>query len=426
MPFPDELRIPPDVLEIARTLEAAGHEAWCVGGAIRDTLLGEPNTDYDIATSATPDVVQKLFKNTVAVGERFGTIAVRTKRRHHEVTTFRRDVTTDGRHAEVVFGVSLEEDLARRDFTINAIAYHPLRHEWRDPFQATRDLEAKLIRAVGTPEQRFREDYLRILRGLRFAARFGFEIDPNTWQAMRATAQGLKYLSAERVREEWYKGLRTAVSLRRLLDLWVESGAAGIWLPELLMEAPTTPTPSVSPTGSPLVRRHAHVGRLPERAAAVPAALREESADVPRDPVLLTALLCIDPVAVLVRLKASNAEIARAAAMLTGPGEPEGNSPVGVRRWMAAVGDAADDLTRLWQLQHGAKAPWADTMHGVRERGEPLNRRHLAVTGAELQEIGIPAGPQIGAVLDRLLNWVVDDPSLNTREELLSRAKALR
>jgi tRNA nucleotidyltransferase (CCA-adding enzyme) len=424
--FPDQLRIPPDVLEIARTLEAAGHEAWCVGGAIRDTLLGEPNTDYDIATSATPDVVQKLFKNTVAVGERFGTIAVRTKRRHHEVTTFRRDVTTDGRHAEVVFGVSLEEDLARRDFTINAIAYHPLRHEWRDPFQATRDLEAKLIRAVGTPEQRFREDYLRILRGLRFAARFGFEIDPNTWQAMRATAEDLKYLSAERVREEWYKGLRTAVSLRRLLDLWVESGAAGIWLPELLMEAPTTPTPSVSPTGSPLVRRHVHVGRLPERAAAVPAALREESADVPRDPVLLTALLCIDPVAVLVRLKASNAEIARAAAMLTGPGEPEGNSPVGVRRWMAAVGDAADDLTRLWQLQHGAKAPWADTMHGVRERGEPLNRRHLAVTGVELQEIGIPAGPQIGAVLDRLLNWVVDDPSLNTREELLSRAKALR
>ena len=151
MSFPDELRIPPDVLEIARTLEAAGHEAWCVGGAIRDTLLGEPNTDYDIATSATPDVVQKLFKNTVAVGERFGTIAVRTKRRHHEVTTFRRDVTTDGRHAEVVFGVSLEEDLARRDFTINAIAYHPLRHEWRDPFQATRDLEAKLIRAVGDP-----------------------------------------------------------------------------------------------------------------------------------------------------------------------------------------------------------------------------------------------------------------------------------
>jgi tRNA nucleotidyltransferase (CCA-adding enzyme) len=423
--FPDNLRIPPDVLEIAQTLEGAGYEAWCVGGAIRDTLLGEPNTDYDIATSATPDVIQKLFQHTVAVGERFGTIAVRIKRRHHEVTTFRRDVTTDGRHAEVVFGVSLYEDLARRDFTINAIAYHPLRHEWRDPFEARRDLEAKVIRAVGAAELRFREDYLRILRGLRFAARFRFEIEPDTWAAMRAAAEGLKYLSAERVREEWYKGLRTALNLRRLLDLWVESGAARIWLPELLSDAPTTPTPTVSPTGSPLVRRHVHVGRLPERAAVVPAALSEDSQDVPRDPLLLTTLLCMDPVAVLVRLKASNAEIARATAMLTGPGEPEGNSPVGVRRWMAAVGDAADDLTRLWQLQHGAKAPWADTMRGIRERGEPLSRRHLAVTGAELQEIGIPAGPKMGAILDRLLTFVVDDPSLNTRDVLLARAKAL-
>lgn len=423
--FPDQLRIPTDVLEIARILEEAGHEAWCVGGAIRDTLLGEPNTDYDIATSATPDVVQTLFQRTVAVGERFGTIAVRIRRRYHEVTTFRRDVTTDGRHAEVAFGVSLSEDLARRDFTINAIAYHPLRHEWRDPFQATRDLEARVIRAVGVAEQRFQEDYLRILRGLRFAARFGFEIDPDTWAAMRATVEGLRHLSAERVREEWYKGLRTARSLRRLLDLWMESGAARIWLPELLIEAPMTPTPAVSPTGSPLVRRHAHVGRLPERAAALPAALREHSEDIPRDPVLLTTLLCMDPVAVLVRLKASNAEIARAAAALTGPVEPDGNAPIGVRRWMAAVGDAADDLTHLWRLQHGATAPWAETMRGVRERGDPLNRRHLAVTGAELQEVGIPAGPQMGAILDRLLTYVVDDPSLNTREELLARAKAL-
>ena len=222
---------------------------------------------------------------------------------------------------------------------------------------ATRDLEAKLIRAVGTPEQRFREDYLRILRGLRFAARFGFEIDPNTWEAMRATAEGLKYLSAERVREEWYKGLRTAVSLRRLLDLWVESGAARHLAARTPDGSPDYPNALRLAHRFSARARHAHVGRLPERAAAVPAALREESADVPRDPVLLTALLCIDPVAVLVRLKASNAEIARAAAMLTGPGEPEGNSPVGVRRWMAAVGDAADDLTRLWQLQHGAKAP---------------------------------------------------------------------
>ena len=104
MHFPDRLEIPEDVLEIAETLRAAGHEAWCVGGAIRDTLLGEANTDYDVATSATPEVVKKLFEHTVPVGERFGTVAVRTRRRHHEVTTFRKDVTTDGRHAVVEYG----------------------------------------------------------------------------------------------------------------------------------------------------------------------------------------------------------------------------------------------------------------------------------------------------------------------------------
>jgi Poly A polymerase head domain len=138
--FPARLEIPDDVLEIARTLEAAGHEAWCVGGAVRDTLLGEYNTDYDIATSARPEEVKALFRNTAAVGERFGTVGVRTRRRHHEVTTFRKDVLTDGRHAVVEFGASLEEDLARRDFTINAIAYDPLRHQWRDPFDGAADL----------------------------------------------------------------------------------------------------------------------------------------------------------------------------------------------------------------------------------------------------------------------------------------------
>jgi tRNA nucleotidyltransferase (CCA-adding enzyme) len=425
MNFPARLDIPDDVLEIARTLENAGYEAWCVGGAIRDTLLGEPNTDYDIATTATPDVVLRLFKHTVPVGERFGTVAVRTRRRHHEVTTFRKDVVTDGRHAEVAFGVSLEEDLARRDFTINAIAHHPLRHEWRDPFYGAVDLQARLIRAVGEPERRFREDYLRILRGLRFAARFGFDIDPVTWEAMRATVDGLAHLSAERVREEWFKGLRTARQITRLLELWTTSGAARIWIPELLAEAPTTPTPEVSATGSPLIHRLAHVGRLHERSAALPALLGDQGGDLPRDPVLLTALLCIDPVAVLVRLKASNVEIARAMAMMTGPTEPEGTSPVAVRRWMAAVGEAADDLTLFWRLRHGAPALWEPVIRGIRERGEPLSRKQLAVTGQDLRDSGIPPGPQMGAILDRLLALVVDDPTLNTRETLLAQARAM-
>ncbi|GIW53548.1 MAG: hypothetical protein KatS3mg081_2903 [Gemmatimonadales bacterium] len=129
-----ELRIPDEVLRIARRLEEAGYETWCVGGAIRDNLLGIPNADFDLATAAPPEVVRKLFRRTVPVGIEHGTVAVLDRNRQpHEVTTFRRDVVTDGRHAVVEFGASLEEDLARRDFTVNAIAYHPLRKEWRDP-----------------------------------------------------------------------------------------------------------------------------------------------------------------------------------------------------------------------------------------------------------------------------------------------------
>ena len=394
--FPARLEIPDDVLQIARTLEEAGFEAWCVGGALRDRLMEEPTADFDLATAATPDWVQKLFRHTVGVGERFGTIAVRTGRTYHEVTTFRRDVVTDGRHAVVEYGASLEEDLARRDFTFNAIAYHPLRHEWRDPFHGREDLDQKTVRAVGEPGARFREDYLRILRALRFAARFDFRIESATWEAGREAAPGLAGLSAERVREEWFKGLRTARSLDRLVNLWWNIGAAAVWLPELIRGS--------EPGTVELARLH------PED----------------RDPILLTTLLTLDPLAVLVRLKASNADMARAAAVLAGPAEPDGVTAQTVRRWLAAVGDAADDLANLWAARHGARPPWEHVVRGIRDRGEPLSRRALAVTGADLQSAGIPPGPEMGAILDRLVELVVDDPSRNTREELLARARALR
>ncbi|HXI20282.1 MAG TPA: hypothetical protein VNH46_04315, partial [Gemmatimonadales bacterium] len=171
--------------------------------------------------------------------------------------------------------------------------------------------------------------------------------------------------------------------------------------------------------------RPAHVGRLAERSAALPALLDGAGLDLPRDPVLLTTLLCLDPVAVLVRLKASNADIARATAVVSGSPTPEGTTPVLVRRWMAAVGEAADDLTMLWRLRHGTDALWEPVMRGIRERQEPLSRKQLAVSGSDLQDIGIPPGPAMGAILDRLVAQVVDDPSLNTREVLLARARAM-
>lgn len=390
MTFP-QLDIPAGVLDIARKLEDAGFEAWCVGGNLRDALLQIPHSDYDIATSATPDQVQKLFPRTVEVGIKYGTVGVLDRSRVlHEVTTFRRDVSTDGRHAVVAFGASLEEDLSRRDFTINALAYHPLRGEWKDPFNGAADLQQHIVRAVGRPGDRFREDYLRILRAVRFAARFDFSIDPATWDAAQSAAPGLAQLSAERVRDEWFKSLRTARSITQLVLLWIHAGAAGAWIPEL------------------------------EGVAGFANAFSDPPLD-DRDPVVLTTLLCRDPVAVLRRLKASNAEIARAEAMLKGPEEPSALDERSVRRWLALVGPAADDLAQLWRLRHGGEPSWLAVAAEIRRRGDPLSRGDLAVTGGDLQELGI-TGPRLGATLATLLDRVLDDPALNTRESLLRLA----
>jgi tRNA nucleotidyltransferase (CCA-adding enzyme) len=387
--FPPSLPIPDSILQIARTLESAGFEAWCVGGNLRDTLLGHPHSDYDIATSATPEQVQRLFPRTVAVGIKYGTVGVLDQQRAlHEVTTFRQDVLTDGRHAVVRYGVSLEEDLARRDFTMNAIAYHPLRHEWRDPFEGKRDLERSLVRAVGNPVQRFQEDYLRILRALRFSARFDFIIDPATWDAARTAAPGLRNLSAERVREEWFKGLQTARSIAKLASLWLEVGAAEVWIPEL----ENAPALGAGPTPSA------------------------------RDPVVLTALLTGAPVPVLRRLKASNAELDRAFGMERGPDGPAAADERSVRRWLATVGDSADDLVALWSLRHGAEPAWAESVRQIRKRGDPLTRSDLAITGSDLMALGV-TGPSIGETLAGLLDRVLEEPALNTRESLLALAR---
>ncbi len=385
---PPPLDLPSEVLDIAQTLERAGYETWAVGGALRDRLLGLAGGDVDLATAATPDQVQRLFPRSVPVGVKYGTIGVLDRNRTlHEITTFRKDVKTDGRHAVVEFGVSLDEDLARRDFTVNALAYHPERG-WRDPFEGWPDLHRKLIRAVGDPAGRFAEDYLRILRALRFAARFEFTIDPATWEAARAAAPGLRGLSAERVRDEWFKGLETAGSLRRLVQLWQSSGAAEVWLPELAAD-PGLAEPA------------------PER----------------RDPVVLTALLCREPATVLVRLRASNMEIGRARALEAGPREPESPEPLAVRRWMARVGPAADDLMLLARYRIGSVPAWVPVVEATRSRRDAVTRGQLAVTGEDLAGAGIEPGPAMGRLLERLLDLVIEDPALNTRDSLLRKVR---
>jgi tRNA nucleotidyltransferase (CCA-adding enzyme) len=392
--FPKRLPIPDEVLRIAKKLEQAGFETWCVGGAIRDNLLGLENHDFDLTTVAPPQEVQRLFKRTVPVGIEHGTVAVLdAKNRPHEVTTFRKDIQTDGRHAVVEFGVSLMDDLARRDFTINAIAYHPLRHEWRDPFEGAQDLEKKMIRSVGDPNWRFQEDYLRILRALRFSARFEFRIHSRTLEAAKANVQGLAQLSAERVRDEWWKGIQSAGRVAKLVALWMEVSAARIWMPEI---------------------RERGEGR----------GLLAATDKLPRDPVLITAYLASDPAALLTRLKCSNKDIERGRAIGSWREKyPDPKRLPAVRRWLADVGSYADDLLTLLPARTSPLSHLPKVVASIRAAKDPLTLADLAVKGDDLIAAGVRSGPDVGETLQRLLGDVLEDPARNTRETLVKRVQ---
>jgi tRNA nucleotidyltransferase (CCA-adding enzyme) len=417
MSFPSSLSIPEEVLRIAQELEDAGFETWCVGGAVRDNLLGFENQDFDLTTAARPQDVQQLFRRTVPVGIEHGTVAVLDRHhRPHEVTTFRLDVVTDGRHAQVEFGASLDDDLARRDFTINAIAYHPLKHEWRDRFGGAADLEGKLIRAVGDPAQRFREDYLRILRALRFAARFHFVIEPATWEAAKANIDGLGRLSAERVREEWFRGLTASQRPSELLELWREGGAGERWLPE------TGPGAGGEGTVEPGALT---AGAWPVAEGPAPRSPLLGTDRLPRDPVLTTSFLSSDPEKTLSRLKCSRAEIERGQRIAAHRAEwPEPTSEVAVRRWLAKVGPAAPDLLAIARAL-GRGDELSTTVQRIGQSNAPLTLGDLAIKGDDLLAMGIPRGPAIGQTLRALLERVLDEPSLNTKEQLLDLARRL-
>src|SRR3989454_102945 len=353
---------------------------------------GAPRLALSRPAAAPPDEVRRLFKRTVRVGIEHGPVAVLDQQnRQHEVTTFRKDIKTDGRHAVVEFGVSLMDDLARRDFTINAIAYHPIRHEWRDPFHGADDLERRLIRSVGDANWRFQEDYLRILRALRFSARFEFRIHPRTLEAAKANVQGLAQLSAERVRDEWFKGIATAKRVSKLLGLWLDVGAARIWLPEIR-------------------ERGAGSGSL--------SALDK----LPRDPVLITAFLASDPASLLTRLKSSNKDIERGRAIGQWRDKyPDAKHVPEVRRWLSQVGEYADDLLVLLAAGTAPRSPLPKVVESIRAAKDPLAVKDLALKGDRLLAAGVPPRPEVGETLERLLAEVLEDPTRNTRDYLLSR-----
>ncbi len=448
------LNPPQEVREIARILEEAGYETWCVGGAVRDALLGLRHLDWDLATSATPPEIKRTFRRTIPVGEQFGTIGVLDRHgRLHEVTTFRRDVQTDGRHAVVEFGASLDEDLARRDFTINAIAFSPRRGALHDPFHGRDDLAHGVVRAVGVPRERMTEDRLRALRAVRFAGRFGFRIEPATWAAIVESAPYLPRLSRERVKQELEKTMQQVALPSRALSLWRSAGALRALIPVLDAQ------PAWASRGADFVA-------LPD---ATGDAGRARRRTLLRLATLFVGLEHEAVVHALRDLRFSNRDVDWIAALAVQAtslrphvrsaieaSEPPGNAVL--RRWAAACGRTrvADTLrvvvatlageVALGRVPAGeeeatggagdaAAASAFRAEEGGRARSlyrralrvayrDPVEVTDLAVDGEDLmREGGVARGPALGVMLRRLRDAVVDDPSRNERAELLRLAR---
>lgn len=414
---------PAAVRGITKTLEDAGYETWAVGGAVRDAIRGRASGDWDIATRATPTHVRKLFRRTVPIGVEHGTVGVFGRDGiMYEVTTFRRDVETDGRHAVVEFADSFDEDLARRDFTVNAIGWHPLDERLHDPFDGVGDLQRRILRTVGRPEERFREDYLRILRAFRFAGSFDLEIEEETWAAMTGLVGHLTSLSPERVRDELLKVLDSDRRPSRALTLYADSGALAVLYPELAALRPGQTKSSADTWSGTLATLDAlPMGRAHLRLAG-----------------LLQPLEPDDAAAILIRLRLSNAktdEIARIAQAKSLPSSSA--TPADVRRWLSRHGPArVNPAARLslaaaragvvdvgWAPEEVVEA-WRN-LRAVRRDEPPLEISDLALDGRGLMRLGLKPGPEFGAILEELLEWVLDDPTRNEIDLLEGRVREL-
>ena len=253
--------------QVAARLRDAGHIAYFAGGCVRDMVRGLAPKDYDIATNATPEAVQKLFPRTYAVGAHFGVIVVLENDFQFEVATFRSDdAYVDGRHPTSVHFSSPEEDAKRRDFTINGMFFDPATNEVIDFVGGRADLEAKVVRAIGDPAQRFAEDRLRMLRAVRFATVLDYKIDNQTWQALRASAASINQISAERIRDELVKIFRSPNRLRGW-DLLDSSGLMQAILPELEAMKGVLQPEQFHPEGDVFVHTRLMVKMLREHAS---------------------------------------------------------------------------------------------------------------------------------------------------------------
>lgn len=393
----------PGAAALLTRLHAAGHAAYAVGGCVRDSLLGQTPHDWDLCTSATPEQVLELFgeAHCIPTGLQHGTVTVKHGGELYEITTFRTEgAYSDGRHPDhVAFVPDVKEDLARRDFTINAMAYNA-EEGLIDPFGGQNDLAVGIVRAVGEPQRRFEEDALRILRLYRFAARFGFAIDPATGQAARALCRHLDCVSEERIAEELSRLLAAPAP-----GAYLEAEVLAVIFPEL------------------------DAAEFPESRRILDAL----EPGMEHVPVRLAALLCplgeAGARAALRRLKCSNALTGTVATLVreAAAGMPGAALTLTARRFLSRYDLATiTDLTALCSAQHPEQAEAFAALQQEAARLVETNAccriNQLAVNGRDLMDAGIRPGPGLRRVLDALLEQVLTGQLPNEKAALLAAA----
>lgn len=439
-----QITLPEQVTFIIDTLNNAGFEAYAVGGCVRDSIMGRTPDDWDIATSADPQEVKKLFRRTVDTGIQHGTVTVMLQKTGYEVTTYRIDGEyEDNRHPkQVVFTKSLEEDLKRRDFTVNAMAYHP-KDGLIDLFDGLGDMEKKCIRCVGHAGERFSEDALRIMRGVRFSAQFGYMIEDETTQAARELSENLKSVSAERIQVELVK-LLISDHPDFLRTAW-ELGITKIVLPEFdaCMETPQNNPHHCYSVGEHTLQclrfvRADKILRLTMLLHDIGKPLTRTTDEKGKDHFKKhpgeSARIAED---ILRRLKFDNDTMRKVCRLVKYHDwsiDLESDVKISVvRRLIAGIGEdafpdmfeinRADLLTQSSYLREEklAKQQRLEALYReIREKGECLSLRELAVGGRDLLEKGLNPGKEVGEILQRMFADVLEHPEHNKKEYLLN------
>lgn len=437
------IQLPDQVHTIINTLEEAGYEAYAVGGCVRDSILGRKPDDWDITTSAKPEKIKHLFPRTVDTGIKHGTVTVLLGGAGFEVTTYRIDgAYEDGRHpTEVTFTACLKEDLRRRDFTINAMAYNA-KSGLVDLYGGLADVKHQVIRCVGEPKERFDEDALRMLRAVRFSAQLGYRIEEATGEAIKVLAPNLRKISAERIQAELVK-LVTSPHPDYLRTAY-ELGITAQILPEfdLCMETPQRHIHHCYDVGEHIL--HSMLGVGPEKVLRLGMLFHDIG-----KPQTLT----IDPDGtthnkkhpfegekitrkVMRRLKFDNDTTDRVSKLVLYHDYDIAPTEAGVRRAINRMGE--DIFSMIFTVRRADIAAQSDYMRKeklekvdyierlyreVLDRKDAVALKDLAITGSDLIAEGMLPGRQIGETLSALLERVIDDPSLNTREILLKLYK---